>query len=538
MYKFKNSTKVNFLNASSVLLKYSLWIVFFVMQGRSIDLAVSKRDLLSKLIFTLGLLIILKMIVILLDALMIFFLEFFKNDEIYSQWKIKFPGKVYRDTALKDHEINQLFFDYLPSLFELQTMVSNNIFTLVTIFLFAILVFLYENFSIGVLFLPLVFFSNFLSRKIYLDKLNILNNIEINQKSQILQWIKQYFLSYKEISKIWNNKNLILWSQEAYKPYFENKKSKVLLTLNRDILTHFFVEFPFMLNTCMIIIAVYYSYLSLEEMFVWIGFGQFMIQVSNNYIDNQVYKQRIDILQNKICLIFSYFYEKKSAIEVSDLINIKNEYEILMQDGTKNIIGLSPKIYLIKGNNGAGKSTLMEQLMGYERINFFKNSMIFKDLVNQINPMDIRLIERDSIVFENLLNFNSQIFGPYYKDELTWKDICYKNSQYLFNDELTKKWINIFENLEYEYNNRIEKKFSSGEKVVFSFIRFLASWNSNVKVLIVDECDAFLDITNKRLFAETLNVLSKHMAVYISSHDKEFLSLLSINHMQHSCSYS
>ena len=68
-------------------------------------------------------------------------------------------------------------------------------------------------------------------------------------------------------------------------------------------------------------------------------------------------------------------------------------------------------------------------------------------------------------------------------------------------------------------------------------MRFFCSWNEYVKLLIVDECDAFLDYENKQLFTQTLSELSKYMAIYISFHsldfDHDYMSLINLN--SHKC---
>ena len=526
MIKFSNIKKLNLLNSVIISIKYLLWIVFFIFQGRAIELAVTKKEIFDELMITLVLFVILKMFVVLCDALQCFILEHFKNNAMNEQWQTHFPKKIYRDMTNKDNEVNLLFFDYFPAMYDINNTIFNNNFTLITIFSLTIFAFLYEGFSFGIISLPVIFLMNFFSKKIYVRKINQLNTVLFNTKSQTLEWIKQYFMAYKEISKIWHNKILSLWSIEIYKPYYESTKKQTILVLYRDIITHFFVEFPFMINSAAIIVAVYYDYLSLEEMFVWIGFCQFMIQASNNYIQNQIVREKNHIIKEKIGEILNHFRQPNVHLFSNALIEKIDECEVIMKDGTKNILGIKPKIYLIQGDNGTGKSTLMHLILGYERANIIPDNLEFNQLINLRKLDEIRLIERESVIFNNLFDFNSQICGPITLKTSAWRNRAHRTMHQLFDYDLKESWTQIFDNLEYEYNNRAEIIFSSGEKVIFSFIRFLVSWEPSVSLLIIDECDSFLDRERKILFAKTVQCLAKHMAIYISSHDKEFKNIV------------
>ena len=89
----------------------------------------------------------------------------------------------------------------------------------------------------------------------------------------------------------------------------------------------------------------------------------------------------------------------------------------------------------------------------------------------------------------------------------------------LLDERLANQWMKIFLSLEWNFINRKEKLLSSGEKIILSFARFFASWDRNVKLLIIDECDSFLDKVNREFFIEAVSCICLHMAVYISSHD-------------------
>ena len=115
MSKFNNIKKLNLLNSVIISIKYLLWIVFFILQGHAIELAVTKKEIFDQLMIALVLFVTLKMFVVLCEALQSFTLEYFKNNAMNEQWQTHFPKKIYRDMTNKDNEVNLLFFDYFPA---------------------------------------------------------------------------------------------------------------------------------------------------------------------------------------------------------------------------------------------------------------------------------------------------------------------------------------------------------------------------------------------------------------------------------------
>jgi ABC-type bacteriocin/lantibiotic exporter with double-glycine peptidase domain len=292
------------------------------------------------------------------------------------------------------------------------------------------------------------------------------------------------------------------------------------------------VELPFIINSALVILGVYYKYITLTQLFIWVGFCQFMINASNAYFENCVKKKERKILSDQSSDILNRF--KNTIHQGANQEAIVNNYvtsEVTLRDGSKNILSLTPGIYRLFGSNGSGKSTLLNIILGYERRYSILEQNGLEELINAVQTSNIRLIERDSVIFECLSGFDAQITGPSNTCHAHWKKTMIDSISQLLDDTLAKQWIMIFLALEMEYTNRKDKNMSSGEKIIISFIRFFVSWDSSVRLLVIDECDSFLDHDKKTLFKEAVIKLSHHMAIFISSHDS---SIFKVNTNQES----
>lgn len=394
------------------------------------------------------------------------------------------------------------------------------------IFAMTISAFLYTGFSLGILALSFVFVLNFLSKNIFIKKIDEYQKEANYSKIKILNWVEQYFSSYREISKNWHGITNATWKDDVYNKYFTSKSKQVVFYLYRDLLAQVLVELPFLLNTSIVILGVYYDYLSLTQLFVWVGFSQFMINASNAYLENRINKKQLVTLTAQASLILQGLSSKVTV----DIIDNKDcEFlfsEIVMRDGETNRLSLEPGLYHIKGGNGSGKSTLMNIFLGYERKDYnFKNTKLSR-LLAEITQENVRVIERESVVFDCLDDMNSQICGPLGAINYRWEIIIIQSLSKLLAPDLVRKWMEVFIGLESEYTSRKDKIMSSGEKVILSLMRFFSSWNVTVNLLIIDECDSFLDYDKKKLFIETVQALADHMAVYISCHDASLTKFL------------
>ncbi|MBA2649878.1 MAG: ATP-binding cassette domain-containing protein [Legionella sp.] len=515
MVKFYELKKLKWLSIGLVFIKYSLWSVFFILQGKAIGIAIDKKDMYKQLVYTLIGYVSVKIIVMICDIMQKFIGEYYKNIELKRQWSVCFPNKLFMDNKGNNNHIHILFLDYLPKLFDFEATLATNYATIFSVITLAIAGFLHTGFFVGMLALLLVFSLNYVSKNIFIKKIDGYH-IEINkQKINILNWVDQYFFSYREISKNWPGIEGSSWRDDVYESYYIAKKNQTLFYLYRDLLSQILVEIPFLLNTSIVIICVYYGYLSLTQLFVWIGFSQFMINASNAYAENKIKKAHCNTLHLQSSDILCGF---KSENKTNLAGNKSHPLEITMRDGSKNCLAIEPGIYCIKGANGSGKSTLLNVILGYEREYHLFGNVDCSQLTEIVTQNNIRLIEREAVIFDCLNDFGVQVCGPLHTYG-NWMEKISDSTNHLLEPALANEWLGIFKSLEKEYIHRKDKTMSSGEKVILSFMRFLFSWNYNVNLLIIDECDSFLDKEKKYLFTKAINNLSSFMAIYISSHD-------------------
>lgn len=458
------------------------------------------------------------MVVMLGDIAQSFLTEYYKNRELKHQWAHYLPKKIYEDNHNKNNDINVLFFDYFPKLFDFEMTLLKNSATICSVFVLTALAFIYTNFFLGIFALSVIFVLNYLSKNIFLKKIDVYQRESYRNKITILNWIEQYFASYREISKNWQKIDHTSWKNEVYKNYFLSKKREIVFYLYRDLLAQILVELPFLLNTSVVILGVYYKYLSLTQLFVWVGFSQFIINASNAYLENKITRKQVDTLAEHTDSILKNFSTPMSKVLTDNASSDFLCSVVMMQDKEINKLSLEPGLYHIKGGNGSGKSTLMNTILGYERRDYHFNVNL-KSLVDNIDPCNVRVIDRDAVIFDLFPDFCSQILGPD-KAHNRWHEIIWHSLNQLLSKDLVEKWMQVFQALEREYSGRKEKNLSSGERVILSSLRFFSSWDRNVNLLIIDECDSFLDCEKKILFINTVKELAQYMAVYMSCHDK------------------
>ena len=317
MVEFKALTRLKTITGLMVFVKYALWCCFFILQGRAIELAISKNILAKELIYTLVGFIFVKMMVMLCDVFQKFLAEYYKNNALKNQWSCHIPKAIYRDNQHQKNDINVLFFDYLPRLFECKIAAWSNRITILAVFVLTIVAFVHTDFFWGFLALLLVFALNYLSKNVFVKKIDAYQKACYQSKITTLDWIEQYFASFREVSKNWLGPAAISWKNDTYNHYFISKKNQTIFYLYRDLLAQLLVELPFLLNTAVVIMGVYYEYLTLMQLFVWVGFSQFMISASNAYLENKILKKQIDTLSDQSLLIIENFsaYRPKTLIE-------------------------------------------------------------------------------------------------------------------------------------------------------------------------------------------------------------------------------
>lgn len=515
------------------IIKYLFWSAFLYFQGLAIEQAIYNEILLKQIVTTLLYFALTKLIVMVCDVFRQFLTEYYKNKEIYTNWNNHFPQKIYKDNAEKSNLIYLKYFDYLPELFNIECNRINNISTLFVVFALVFGLLIYTGFYYGIMTLFFIFALNIVSKNLYLKKINICATKINTEKAKISKWLGEYFKAFRELYFNWNQQ-LESGVKEAYIEIYKVKKKYAVLLLFRDIASQIFVEIPFVFNTALVIVGVYCNYLNITQMFIWVGLSQFAIQAANAFLQNQVNTVRKQTIINSIEEINQQFKARKdfasaeneiyddsfnfNKLLVADCKISSPKVLVKLQDACINTIGIAPGIYHIKGTNGSGKSTLLNTILGFERQLKVDNYNNLQNLLSSISREQIRVIERDAVLFSQF-DFNQQILGPELAKITHYKAILALKLKYIFSKDLYTNLLTNFYilNSKFESSNHI---FSSGEKVMISLMRAVASWDANVKILVIDECSVFLDSEVKKLFMRCVDELSRITAVYFTSHEK------------------
>lgn len=520
-----------------ISIKYLAWSAFFIFQGRVIDWAIQRNMSVKALGYALLSFVCIKLLMMLCDLLQKFIPDWYTNLDLKLQWEQYFPNTIYSDNQLYKNELQVLFFDYIPRFYELKVGLIINRTIMICVAAITILSFFYHKLYWGVLILMGIFTLNYLSKYVFVSKLDRCQHAVYEDKMKLYNWISQYFLAYREISKNWQLRCSREWVNSIYSHYFSSKKELSVAVVCRDLLLQVLVELPFLFNTVVVILAVYYQTISITQLFIWIGFSQFMIQASNAYFESKSAQIDLNQLNNRIGHVLQLFQDNIQTKKLmystkSSALSMNMPIMVSMLDGSVNHLSVEPGVYLIQGANGSGKSTLLNQIMRYERGDFFyKNKGLEHinaiDLLKKmIHDKQIRVIDRNSILFDCFEDFSQQICGPkLIKKESgeslgeDWTVLIMRTLQQLVSRDLVDKWMKIFLLLETHFYRRKNREFSSGEKVLISLMRFLSGWHNGVKLLIIDECEAFLDGSKKPLFRKTITEISAFMAVFVCHHN-------------------
>lgn len=357
---------------------------------------------------------------------------------------------------------------------------------------------------------------------------NAFNTLLFNQsqsEKKLINWIHDYFISYKEISKTWPNviKN-DAWFSHIYQHYADQKKKITFYIFKRNLLAQCLVEAPYLITSTAVFFGIYYNELSLSLAFAWLGMSQFMITASQGISKNSELKKTRYDNHKKIEALLHDIKQTSSPIKPSltnpQKINVRENYNIKLQDGHKVTFSLCPGIYPITGTNGSGKSTLLDTIINFDRLSTLNQNASLLLLKNTINQNQIRIIDPNSTIIECLDDFTYQITGPLEtNDAKKIAELLYKNLSCSLPPNLANQWVTCLFRLNAAFNARKPKELSSGEKILLSFARFWYSWQEDIKLLIIDECDSPLDQVNKKLFFDTLHFLKAKLAIFIVSHN-------------------
>ena len=248
-----------------------------------------------------------------------------------------------------------------------------------------------------------------------------------------------------------------------------------------------------------------------------------IITASNALAKNKIVARRVALLDGLAKDIIGVFNVANPPLQLASReLNMSVSVDIEFQDGTLNKLSLLPGLYHLKGQNGSGKTTFLDQIKGFNRSESVSYSENIKYFISHANRKNIRLIDRNAILFDNLPSFYKQIAGPLSHDDEQWMKLIEKNMAIFVPASISTAWIHILGDLQAKYDGILDYQLSLGEHIILSFARAWFYWNTAVQLLLIDECDSLLDVEKRSLFIETIRLVSVKLPVYIVSHSDVF----------------
>jgi len=347
----------------------------------------------------------------------------------------------------------------------------------------------------------------------------------VKKKQSMTQWSHEYFTAYREISLIWGKVvKTKKWFEKFLSDYTNARLQTTKIIFAKDLFVQLLVEMPFVLLMCLVIFGVYHQDISLSQAVIWLGLSQYMLTASQDLARNSIIKSYRKDCQERLKEIKALLNNKVPQPTIN-LSPIKfNRLEFGLLNGVNIKLSLNPRVYRISAANGSGKTTLLNTILSYCRDSPYDN-LNMDILKTCLQGNNIRIIDSNAVVFSVLNTIDDQILGfNLDKNNITVNVEYYINHhlQMSVKPDLIKSWLQQLKILRSKFE-KSNYKLSLGERVILSCLRNWVCWNSNIKLLIVDECDSCLDQTNKKLFLQTLNQLSQQVAIYIVSHSQSYL---------------
>jgi ABC-type molybdenum transport system ATPase subunit/photorepair protein PhrA len=519
--KYKN--KVIGLLSVLTVLQHGCGLYFFYLQGIIIHNILAHTTTIQPLLHLLGSLIFLKIIMVALDLSSENLKDQYASKEFDYQFINYFPSFIYKDIADKHSLYFNIFSQNIPILFSNTVAIAVSSISFCMIIISFITLLLISHFYLGGFIIAFLIASIFLNQALYGKKMTDLFIHLEKSRQHLIKWIHHYFLSFREISHCWcfatDNKK---WFNSTYALFSKSKRIIIRTLFIKNISSQLLVEIPFISVTAVILLGVFKQSISFPIAFAWIGLSQFILTAAKNISRNHQLSSQRNAASRTLDQFISTLNTKPThPLDSSEASTAKtiSAYPFALLNNDTVQLGTQAKQYIISASNGTGKTTLIDTLIDYDRLASYNNSQLMRQLKDCFPKQSIRVIDNAAILFDSLTGFEQQISGPIktVAAEHAFKKISNNLSGWLGQSTIYA-WINILENIKQRYEARVDKRLSQGETVLLSFARSWYSWHPDIKLLILDECDAPLDASNRSLVLETLSQLSQKITIFNISH--------------------
>jgi len=499
--KIKNYHKIFLLLFTAGFFLFNYLMIFFKS---------TLFDKLTKLSLSLNYFFLLFTLICVLHIISNFFLvlrEFKKNNWIVltlqNHWNNYFPVKVKNNLLESQNKIYLMYTDQGQRTMNLHFDSYILIFTIIfSLIIYSFQIF-YDQFYLGLFYLPFLGGLTYLSGK--LNSKSFENFIQKTHESKafLLQWIGKYLRGNIEIYSNYSHtdklKNCI---NEAGSTYYKSLTRLYKLTFNRDIKSRFLIDFPFLICTGVTLYSCLQGKLSVQSTFIWLGVTEYLISSLNSFRQLLIQKQELNPLSKIVENTLEELINNRET--KAQRVCMDEELIFSLRDKSKIVFTQENGVHLIRGGNGSGKSALIQSWIGhFDDYDTWNKSSIEK--VRSIIIGKYRYLSSQPEFLEWV--FTSNDFCALLKNSDLFLKLSKKNQKFWY--EKAKKTLNRF------HSNEL---LSSGEKFYFSFIRFIISYDQKVEFLFIDESDVFLDEQSVYYFNQTLLDLAQFLCIYRVNH--------------------
>ena len=524
--KITSGPKVFFIGIISITIGFILEVLSLLFKSVALERLSVKAENIWAIIIPILYFALLSVFNSQLSILFGYIKDKIQTSSFEEAWNQFIPLKIKENTVSRSEDFFEIIYEQIPSLTGINIERIEKVFYAFFVSLFFAFQMNKNDFYEVLYIVPILFITAYFSSEILKKQYQDSTEEIINERPRLIHWLGLFFKSNREFSfnlKSQSPKtNMKTWlkdqGQKASEKLIKNSKVSSYRSFYASLLN----DLPYIVTICALIIFSKFKGLNLSSTLIWIGIIDHLIQATEavkDFKDLGIEKEAItaQVYEKVINQITSISPSKKEDFSEED----KNKVlSFLLSDNNKINISFKPGIYNLKGGNGSGKTTLWKTL-----INFNDHYQVWKE--NDIQKVrsffkdDIRIIERNPGIMPEWKSFEKQVIGFNNFPKNNFWSALFDKLDHVLPSNLSGQWKQKFILLEKAWISRQEKSFSSGECVVLSLARILFFWDEDIKLIISDECDSFLDAETRELFLKTMAHFSKKKTIWFISHTHE-----------------
>jgi ABC-type cobalamin/Fe3+-siderophores transport system ATPase subunit len=437
-------------------------------------------------------------------------------------WSQVMPHLYLRRLHHEDHRLSSLLLDRVPQWAEVKLNEIQGICFSAIVFAF----FIYQAFNQrlywALLWLGVLTVFIFTGARVYRREYMLSAQASQDSRLSAGSWFKFFLGSSNELW--WNSS----WQKtpEQYSQWTERVGDQIVLPLKRhawlfwkrEIWGSVFADWPYIFGMSGILYLGILGRISLAQAVLWFALTDYLIQAVQAMRSALGLRVRRISLETSIRSDLEFFSAGVVRGQMAPWTNIV-PVSFVLRDGSTATIGSAPGIYEISGKNGSGKSTLIQSLMGL-RDDAEGWSVQALEQMKRLLFGRTRVIDREAQLVPGQSGFLSNLYPGVEGWGVEYGRQLKSRLSSVLPDKIIDSWNGAFSDLARKWAERGSASPSSGERVLLSWSRAFLSWDDEVRFLVLDEPESFLDRDLQSLVDETLRSLALKIAIFRVRHDR------------------